>query len=109
MTLEYSHVLLTKQYRAVHIIDDLVFTVWYKDQVHSFVDPADQANISIAILVLSNFCKIDRLLTFLNVKKFIIRIDASQFKQMSIYIEATRRLCPARYQDYRTILCSESS
>ncbi len=31
--LEYSHMLLTKQYCAILIIDDIIFTVWYKVQM----------------------------------------------------------------------------
>ncbi len=36
--LKYFHMLLTEQYRAILIINDIVFTVWYKAQMQFSVD-----------------------------------------------------------------------
>ncbi len=49
--LEYSHMLLTKQYRAILIIDDIVFTVWYKTQMQFSVDSSLRLNMTISIIV----------------------------------------------------------
>ncbi len=84
--LEYSHMLLTEQYRAILIIDDIVFTVWYKAQMQFSVDSSLQFNMTIAIIVLKSFCKIEWLLTFLNINEIDIRVDASQFKQNEIEV-----------------------
>ncbi len=42
--------------------------------------------MTITIIVLKSFCKIERLLTFLNINEIDIKIDASQFKQNEIEI-----------------------
>ncbi len=84
--LEYSHMLLTEQYRAILIIDDIVFTVWYKAQMQFSVNSLLRLNITIAIIVLKSFCKIEWSLTFLNVNEINIKVDASQFKQNEIEV-----------------------
>ena len=90
--LEYSHMLLTKQYRAILIIDDIVFIVWYKAQMQFSVDSSLWLNMTIAIIVLKSFCKIEWLLTFLNINEINIRINASQFKQNEIEVIVTIKL-----------------
>jgi len=57
--LEYFHMLLTEQYRAIFIIDDIVFTVWYKVQMQFSVNSSLQLNMTITIIILKSFCKID--------------------------------------------------
>ncbi len=84
--LEYSHMLLTEQYCAILIIDDIIFTVWYKAQMQFLVDSSLRLNMTITIIVLKSFCKIEWLLTFLNVNEINIRVDASQFKQNEIEV-----------------------
>ncbi len=84
--LEYSYMLLTEQYHAILIIDDIIFTVWYKAQMQFSVNSSLQLNMTITIIVLKSFCKIERLLTFLNINEIDIRINASQFKQNEIEI-----------------------
>ena len=84
--LEYSHMLLIKQYRAILIINDIVFTVWYKAQMQFSVNFLLRFNIIIAIIILKSFYKIEWSLTFLNINKINIRIDASQFKQNEIEV-----------------------
>ena len=84
--LEYSHMLLTEQYRVILIIDDIIFTVWYKAQMQFSVKSSLQLNITIAIIILKSFCKIKWLLTFLNINEIDIRINASQFKQNEIEV-----------------------
>ncbi len=84
--LEYSHMLLTEQYCAILIINDIVFTVWYKAQMQFSVDSSLRFNMTIAIVVLKSFCKIKWSLTFLNINEINIRIDASQFKQNEIEV-----------------------
>ncbi len=84
--LEYSYMLLTEQYRAILIIDDIVFTVWYKAQMQFSVDSSLQLNMTIAIIILKSFCKIEWSLTFFNINEIDIRIDASQFKQNEIEV-----------------------
>jgi len=84
--LEYFHMLLIEQYRAILIIDDIVFTVWYKAQMQFSVDSSLQLNMIIIIIVLKSFCKIEWSLTFLNVNEIDIRINASQFKQNEIEV-----------------------
>ncbi len=84
--LEYSHMLLTEQYRAIFIIDDIIFTVWYKAQMQFSVDSSLQLNMTITIIVLKSFCKIEWLLIFLNINEIDIRVNASQFKQNEIEV-----------------------
>ncbi len=84
--LEYSHMLLTEQYHAILIINDIIFTVWYKAQMQFSVDSLLQLNMIITIIVLKSFCKIEWSLTFLNINEINIRIDASQFKQNEIEV-----------------------
>ncbi len=84
--LEYSHMLLTEQYRAILIIDDIVFTVWYKAQMQFSVNSSLQLNMIITIIILKSFCKIEWSLTFLNVNEINIRVNASQFKQNEIEV-----------------------
>ncbi len=84
--LEYSHMLLTEQYRAIFIINDIVFTVWYKAQMQFSVDSSLWLNMIIAIIVLKSFCEIKQSLTFLNVNEINIKVDASQFKQNEIEV-----------------------
>ncbi len=84
--LEYSHMLLTEQYHAIFIIDDIVFTVWYKAQMQFSVNSSLQFNMIIAIIVLKSFCKIKWSLTFLNINEIDIKINASQFKQNEIEV-----------------------
>ena len=84
--LEYSYMLLTEQYHAILIIDDIIFTVWYKAQMQFSVNSSLQLNMTITIIVLKSFCKIEWLLTFLNINEIDIRINASQFKQNEIEI-----------------------
>ena len=84
--LEYSHMLLTEQYRAIFIIDDIIFTVWYKAQMQFSVDSSLQLNMTITISVLKSFCKIEWLLIFLNINEIDIRVNASQFKQNEIEV-----------------------
>ncbi len=84
--LEYSHMLLTEQYHAILIINDIIFTVWYKAQMQFSVDSSLQLNMTIIIIVLKSFCKIEWSLTFLNINEINIRIDASQFKQNEIEV-----------------------
>ncbi len=90
--LEYSYMLLTEQYRAILIIDDIVFIVWYKAQMQFSVDSSLWLNMTIAIIVLKSFCKIEWLLTFLNINEINIRINASQFKQNEIEVIVTIKL-----------------
>ncbi len=78
--LKYFHMLLTEQYHAILIINDIIFTVWYKAQMQFSVDSSLQFNMIIAIIVLKSFCKIEWSLTFLNVNEIDIKVDASQFK-----------------------------
>ncbi len=42
--------------------------------------------MTIAIIVLKSFCKIERSLTFLNINEINIRVNASQFKQNEIEV-----------------------
>ncbi len=84
--LEYSHMLFIEQYHAILIIDDIVFTVWYKAQMQFSVNSSLRLNIIIAIIVLKSFCKIEWSLIFLNINEINIRIDASQFKQNEIEV-----------------------
>ncbi len=84
--LEYFHMLLTEQYCTILIIDDIVFTVWYKAQMQFSVDSSLQFNMTITIIVLKSFCKIEWLLTFFNINEIDIRINASQFKQNEIEV-----------------------
>ena len=84
--LEYSHMLLTEQYHAILIIDDIVFTVWYKAQMQFSIDSSLQFNMTIIIIVLKSFCKIEWSLTFLNINEINIRVNASQFKQNEIEV-----------------------
>ena len=84
--LEYFHMLLIEQYRAILIINDIVFTVWYKAQMQFSVDSSLRLNMIIIIIVLKSFCKIEWSLTFLNVNEIDIRINASQFKQNEIEV-----------------------
>ncbi len=84
--LEYSHMLLTEQYRTIFIIDDIIFTVWYKAQMQFSVDSSLQLNMTITIIVLKSFCKIEWLLIFLNINEIDIRVNASQFKQNEIEV-----------------------
>ena len=84
--LEYSHMLLTEQYHAILIIDDIVFTVWYKAQMQFSFDSSLQFNMTIIIIVLKSFCKIEWSLTFLNINEINIRVNASQFKQNEIEV-----------------------
>ncbi len=84
--LEYSYMLLTEQYRAILIIDDIIFTVWYKAQMQFSVNFSLQLNMTIAIIVLKSFCKIEWSLTFLNINEIDIRINVSQFKQNEIEV-----------------------
>ena len=90
--LKYSYMLLTEQYCAILIIDDIVFTVWYKAQMQFSVDFSLQLNTIIAIIVLKSFCKIKWSLTFFNVNEINIRVDASQFKQNEIEVIVTIKL-----------------
>ena len=90
--LKYSHMLLTEQYCAILIIDDIVFTVWYKAQMQFSVNSSLWFNIIITIIVLKSFCKIEWSLTFLNVNEIDIRVDASQFKQNEIEVIVTIEL-----------------
>ncbi len=84
--LEYSHMLLTEQYRVILIINDVIFTVWYKAQIQFSVNSSLWFNITIAIIILKSFCKIKWSLTFLNVNEIDIRINAFQFKQNEIEV-----------------------
>ncbi len=84
--LEYFYMLLTEQYRAILIIDDIIFTVWYKAQMQFSVNSSLQLNMTIAIIVLKSFCKIEWSLTFLNVNEIDIKVNASQFKQNEIEV-----------------------
>ncbi len=84
--LEYFHMLLTEQYRAILIIDDIIFTVWYKAQMQFSVNSSLWFNMTIAIIVLKSFCEIKWSLIFLNVNEINIRVDASQFKQNEIEV-----------------------
>ena len=84
--LEYSHMFLTEQYRAILIINDIIFTVWYKAQMQFSVDSSLQLNITVVIIVLKSFCEIKWSLTFLNINEINIKVDASQFKQNEIKI-----------------------
>ena len=84
--IEYFHMLLTEQYCAILIIDDIVFTVWYKVQMQFSIDSSLWFNMIIAIIVLKSFCKIKWSLTFLNINEIDIRIDAFQFKQNEIKV-----------------------
>ena len=84
--LEYFHMLLTEQYCAILIIDDIVFTVWYKAQMQFSVDSSLRLNMIITIIILKSFCEIEWSLTFLNLNEIDIRIDASQFKQNEIEV-----------------------
>ncbi len=83
---KYSHMLLIEQYYAILIIDDIVFTVWYKAQMQFSVDSSLWFNMIIIIIILKSFCEIKRSLTFLNINEIDIRIDASQFKQNEIEV-----------------------
>ncbi len=84
--LEYSHILLTEQYHAILIINDIIFTIWYKAQMHFSVNSSLQFNIIIAIITLKSFCKIKWSLTFLNVNEINIKVNAFQFKQNEIEV-----------------------
>ena len=84
--LEYFHMLLTEQYCAILIIDDIVFTVWYKAQMQFSVNSSLWLNMIIAIIVLKSFCKIEWSLTFLNINEINIRVNAFQFKQNKIEV-----------------------
>ncbi len=84
--LKYFHMLLTEQYHAIFIINDIVFTVWYKVQMQFSVDSLLWFNMTITIIVLKNFCKIKWSLIFLNINKIDIRVNASQFKQNEIEV-----------------------
>ncbi len=84
--LEYFHMLLTEQYRAILIIDDIVFTVWYKAQMQFSIDSSLWFNMTIIIIILKSFCKIKQSLTFLNINEINIRVNASQFKQNEIKV-----------------------
>ncbi len=84
--LEYSHMLLTEQYHAILIIDDIIFTVWYKAQMQFSVNSSLWFNMIITIIVLKSFCKIEWSLTFLNINEIDIRVNASQFKQNEIEV-----------------------
>jgi superfamily I DNA and/or RNA helicase len=86
ITLKYFHILLTEQYRAIFIINDIGFTVWYKAQMHFSVNSSLRFNMIIAIIVLKSFCEIKWFLTFFNINEIDIRIDASQFKQNEIEV-----------------------
>ncbi len=90
--LEYSHMLLTQQYHAILIIDDIIFTVWYKAQMQFSVNSSLWLNMIIAIIVLKSFCEIEWSLTFLNVNEINIRINAFQFKQNEIEVIVTIEL-----------------
>lgn len=48
--------------------------------------------MTIVIIVLSSFYEINRFLTFLDVKKFIIRVDANRFKQNEIEVTVVTQL-----------------
>ncbi len=84
--IKYFHMLLTEQYCTILIIDDIVFTVWYKVQMQFSIDSSLWFNMIIAIIVLKSFCKIKWLLTFFNINEIDIRIDAFQFKQNEIKV-----------------------
>ena len=84
--LEYSHMLLTEQYRVILIIDDIIFTVWYKAQMQFSVNSSLQLNMTITIIVLKSFCKMKQSLTFLNINEIDIKVNASQFKQNEIKV-----------------------
>ncbi len=70
--LEYFYMLLTEQYHAILIIDDIIFTVWYKAQMQFSVDSLLWFNMTITIIVLKSFCEIEWSLTFLNVNEINI-------------------------------------
>jgi len=84
--LEYFHMLFTEQYRVILIINNIIFTVWYKVQMQFSVDSSLQPNMTITIIVLKSFCEIKWSLTFLNINEIDIRIDAFQFKQNEIEV-----------------------
>ncbi len=84
--LKYFHMLLTEQYHTILIIDDIVFTVWYKVQMQFLVDSSLWFNMIITIIILKSFCEIKQSLTFLNINEIDIRINAFQFKQNEIEV-----------------------
>jgi len=84
--LKYFHMLLIEQYHAILIIDDIIFTVWYKAQMQFSVDSSLWFNMTITIIILKSFYKIKWSLTFLNINEINIKVDASQFKQNEIEV-----------------------